>query len=353
MKKKLLITAAILASLSACGKNDGQGSSSAANASGMAPGAPIEFKIEKVDLPGEGRGDYVLADSDARRLYVTHAGVVHILDLDTLKVQATVDGLKKAHGIALANGKAYASDGDANAILVFDPASGKKLTTIPGGENPDSILFDKASGMVYVFNGASKDISVIDPAKDAVMKTIAVGDKPEYSRSDGKGKIFFNMEDEHAIGVIDSKTQSIAAKYVLPDCEGPAALGLDEANRRLFSSCGNGALKVVDADSGKIIASLPVGEDPDGIIYDAEKKRVFVAARDGGWTIFDQQDPDTYVVNQVLMIDRYAKTAALDPKTHRVFSSTADLIWPKKEPGKKLLPDAKSGTFRLMVVSEQ
>lgn len=346
--RKLMISVAACALLAACG---GSGDKAAGNNATAEAGAKTEFQIDKVTLPGEGRGDYVFADTDARRLYVTHQAVVHIVDMDTLKPIAEVTGFKKAHGVALAGGKGYASDGDGNSVIVFDPATGKTLKTIPGGQNPDSILFDSASGMVFVFNGTSKDVSVIDPAKDAIVKTIKVDDKPEFSRTDGKGKVFFNMEDAHAIGVIDTKALTLATKYVLDDCEGPAALGLDETNRRLFSSCGNGELKVVDADSGKIVAKLPVGEDPDGISYDPANKRIFVAARDGGWTIVDQTGADSYAVNQVLKIDPYAKTTAFDPKTGRVFSSTADLVWPPEVPGKKHLPDAKPGTFRLMVVS--
>lgn len=346
--RRLLITTTMAIALVGCAKSPADAGSVAANEASTA----VSFHVDKVGLPGEGRGDYVLADTEARRIYVTHTATIHILDLDTLKPIGAVEGFKKAHGVALAAGKGFASDGDGNAIVVFDPTTGKTTKVIPAGQNPDSILFDKPSGMVFVFNGTSKDISVIDPVKEAIVKTIPVGDKPEFSRSDGKGKIYFNMEEEHAIGVIDTRAATLARKIVLPDCEGPAALGLDEGHDRLFSSCGNGKMKIVDAASGKVVAEIPVGEDPDGIVYDPESKRIFVAARDGGWTIVDQKDADTYTVNQVLKIDPYAKTLAFDPKTRRIFTSTADLVWPKEVPGKKLLPDAKSGTFRLMVISE-
>lgn len=344
--RRLLISTALVIALTGCARSPAE---SAVADEGM---RRVSYDIDKVGLPGEGRGDYVLADTEARRIYVTHSATIHILDLDTLKPIGAVEGLKKAHGVALAAGKGFASDGDGNAIVVFDPATGKTTKVIPAGQNPDSIVFDKPSGMVFVFNGTSKDISVLDPVEEAIVKTIPVGDKPEFSRSDGKGQVYFNMEDEHAIGVIDTRAATLARKIVLPDCEGPAALGIDEANDRLFSSCGNGEMKIVDAASGKVVAEIPVGEDPDGIVYDPQTKRIFVAARDGGWTIVDQKDPDTYAVNQVLRIDQYAKTLAFDPMTRRIFSTTADLVWPKKVPGKKLLPDAKPGTFRLMVISE-
>lgn len=311
------------------------------------------FQIDKVSLPGEGRGDYIFADPDARRLYVTHGAVIHILDLDTLGPIAQVTGFKAAHGVTIADGKGYASDGGGNAVIVFEPATGRTITRIPAGQNPDSILTDPASGKIFVFNGTTQDVTVIDPATNKALKTIALGDKPEYSRADGKGKIWVNLEDSAAIAEIDTATLTVVRRIELPDCAGPAALGFDAANRRLFSSCGNKELKVVDADSGAVVAHLPVGEDADGIVYDPVRKRIYVANRDGGWTIVDQADKDRYSVNQTLPIDPYAKTAAHDPKTHRVFSSTADLVWPKPVPGKRLLPDAKPGSFRLMVISEK
>jgi len=310
----------------------------------------VHFRIARVALPGDGRGDYLLADARARRLYVTHSAAVHILDLDTLRPIGEVTGLRKAHGVAIAAGKGFASDGQADAVVIFDPASGRTLGRIATGRNPDSIIFDQPTGMVYVFNGASHDVSVIDPASERVVRTIALGDKPEAARSDGRGRIFVNLEDQHAIAVIDARAGIVVARYVLDGCEGPAALDYDAVHRRLFSGCGNGAMKVVDAGSGRIVASLPVSEDPDGISYDAARRRIYVAGRDGRWTIIDQSGPDRYAVRQVLRIDEYAKTTALDPRNGRVFSSTADLVWPAG-PHDEVLPDARPGSFRLLVVT--
>jgi YVTN family beta-propeller protein len=308
------------------------------------------YRIERVALPGDGRGDYILADARARRLYVTHSFSVHILNLDTLRPIGEVTGLRKAHGVAIAGGKGFASDGQANAVIVFDPATGRTLGRIAVGQNPDSILFDRPSGMVYAFNGASQDVSVIDPASERVVRTIALGDKPETARSDGRGRIYVNLEVQHAIAVIDVRAGDVVAHYVLDGCEGPAALDYDAANRRLFSGCGNGVMKVVDARNGRIVASLPVTQDPDGISYDAARRRLYVAGRDGRWTIIDQSGRDRYAVSRILPVDEYAKTTALDPRTGRVFSSTADLIWPAGSHS-EVLPDARPGSFRLLVVS--
>jgi YVTN family beta-propeller protein len=312
------------------------------------------FKIDKLPLPGEGRGDYVTVDPVARRLYVTHTSQVHILDLDSLKVLATVGGLDGAHGVALdAAGHGFVSDGNTNSVKEFDPATGKITKSIAVGKKPDSILFDPASGKIFAFNGDSEDVSAIDPATGTVVATIKLPNGPEFSQADGKGKVFANMEEGNDIAEIDSKTLKLVRTIPLTGCEGPAPLAFDATNRRLFSGCGNKVMVVTDADSGKVVASVPVGGDPDGIIYDADKKRIVVANRDKSWTIVTQNGADSYAVEQNLPIDEYAKTVGVDPKTHRIFSSTADLVWPAAVPGKKHLPDAKPGTFRLLVVSEK
>jgi len=313
----------------------------------------VQFKTERLPLPGEGRGDYLLVDEASNRLFVTHTTTVHVLDLKTLGVIGQVTKLNKAAGVAVASGKGFVTDAGGNQIVVFDPASGATIKTIRGGQKPDSIFFDQASGMVFVFNGESRDVSVVDPRKAEIVKTIAVGEAPEAARNDGKGRAYVNLGDEGAIAVIDTRKGELIGKYALTGCESPAALGVDAVHGRLFSSCENKVMKVLEAATGRIVATVPVGEDPDGIIYDAVHRRVIVSGRDGAWTIIDQISPDVYRVNSTYAIDPYSKTIAQDTRTGRIFSSTADLIWPPIVPGKKHLPDAKSGTFRLMVISER
>lgn len=350
--RKLMVCAAVAAL--AAGGVAADGVAAGGKAMGRATSAPAGFRIAKLPLPGEGRGDYLTVDPQGRRLFVTHSSAVHILNLDTLQPIATVTGLKAAHGVALAGDRAFVSDGDQNAVVEFDPATGQTLKTIPTGQKPDSILFDAASGMVLAFNGDSEEVSVIDPAQAAVVKTIKLPNGPEFSQTDGRGRAWANMEEGNDIAVIDTRGMALVGTIPLPGCDGPAPLGFDPVNRLLFSGCGNGVMTVTDADRGRVIATVPIGKggDPDGIAFDPARKRVIVANRNGGWTIINQRGKASYAVQQTLRIDPYAKTVALDPGTHRLFSSTADLVWPPAVPGKKHLPNAKPGTFRLMVVSE-
>lgn len=316
-------------------------------------GPSNKLAVKKMPLPGEGRGDYLAVDVAGNRLFVTHTTAVHVLDLQTLKPVAEVTGLTYAHGVTVDGaGRAYVTDGNSNSVIVFDPASGRELKRIAVGEKPDSILFDSASAKIMAFNADSGTVSVIDPASQAIAETIKLPHPPENAQSDGRGHVYVNFEEGNAIGVIDTKRMAFDHAIPLTGCDGPAPLAVDKASHRLFSGCGNKIMVVTDADRGKVVASVVIGGDPDGIVYDAGTKRIFVANRDGGWTIVRQKGPNVYAVEQTLKIDEYAKTVALDPMTHRVFSSTADLVWPPAVPGKKHLPNAKSGTFRLVVVSQ-
>lgn len=311
------------------------------------------YRLSAVPLPGDGRGDYITVDRDGGRLYVTHTASVHILDLATLKPLATLTGLKKAHGVAVdrASGHGFASDGGANAVIMFDLANGARIKDIAVGKNPDSILRDPASGKIFVFNGATRDTSVIDPASGQVLASIPLGDKPEFSQADGKGMVWVALDESGSIAAIDSRTMAVVHVFKLAGCEGAAPLAFDAAHRRLFTACGDKHAYVIDADSGRVVAHVPVGEDPDGIVYDPRRAKLFVANRDGTMTIIRQNGANAYAVERSLRTPTYAKTVGIDPATRRVFSSTAELIWPKARPGGEVLPDARPGTFRLVVIT--
>lgn len=313
-----------------------------------------EVDVRKILLPGEGRGDYITVDVPGRRLYVTHTARVHILNLDTLAPVGEIAGLKAAHGVAIDHhsGHGFVTDGDQNAIVMFDLATGKAIKTIPSqGKKPDSIAFDNVTRRVFAFNSESATAVVIEPASGKVVGSVKTPEGPEFSLADGKGNIFVNIDAANAIARIDAKSMKLVRLMKLSGCDGPAPLAYDAADNIFFTGCGNGVMDVVDGGTGRTISTIKVGSDPDGIVFDPQRKRVVVANRDASWTIIRQSGRNRYHVEKTLKIDEYAKTLGLDPTTHRLFSSTADLIWPKRESGKKYLPTAKSGTFRLLVVA--
>jgi YVTN family beta-propeller protein len=313
------------------------------------------FTVATVPLPGEGRGDYLFIDAAARRLYVTHTGQVHVLDLDGLRPVGMIAGLKAAHGVAIdrASGHGFVTDGGQDAVVMFDLASARTLKTIPVGRKPDSILRDGASGKVLAFNRESNDVSVIDPVNGMVSGTVKLPAGPESAQSDDHGRIWVNLDDGNAIATIDARTMTLARVIPLPGCDGPAPLAFDRVAHLLFSGCGNQVMIVTDANSGRQLSRVKVGDDPDGIMFDPVRKRIFVGNRGGSWTVIAQRSRSSYVTQRPLRVQPYAKTMALDPKTHRVFSSTADLVWAPAVPGKKHLPSAAPGSFRLLVVSEK
>ena len=314
-----------------------------------------KFQIRKIRLPGEGRGDYITVDGAGGRLYVTHTSRVHILNLETLIPVGEIGGLKAAHGVAIdhRSGHGFVTDGDSNAVIMFDLASGKTIKSIPSqGKKPDSIAFDDVSRRVFAFNSESATAAVIDPVTGKVVGSVKTPEGPEFSLADGKGNIFVNIDGANAIAQINAKSMKIVRMMKLRECDGPAPLAYDAADKVFFSGCGNGVMDVVDGSTGRTISTIRVGSDPDGIAFDPVRKRIVVANRDGRWTIINRIGRTQYKIEQTLKIDEYAKTLGLDPKTHRLFSSTADLIWPRREPGKKYLPNAKSGTFRLLIVSD-
>lgn len=317
--------------------------------------ADPRFMLTTVSLPGDGRGDYLYVDATSRRLYVTHTNQVHVLDLDSLRPIGAVTDLKAAHGIAIdsASGHGFVTDGGQDAVVMFDLTTDRTLKIIPVGRKPDSILRDGASGKVLAFNRESNDVSVIDPASGTVSGTIKLPAGPESGQSDDQGHIWVNLDDGNAIAEIDSRTMTLAKVIPLPGCDGPAPLAYDSAKHLLFSGCGNQVMTVTDAISGRQLARVKVGDDPDGVMFDPVRKRIFVGNRGGSWTVVAQRSRSSYVMQRPLRVQPYAKTMTLDPQTHRVFSSTATLVWAPAVPGKKHLPNAAPGSFRLLVVAEK
>jgi len=320
---------------------------------GLMPGitmAQTYVADKTIALPGDGGYDYLAIDKVNRRLYISHGTQVNVVDLATEQPLGLIDNMKGVHGIAIVNklNRGFISDGKANAVVAFDLKTLKTITTIPltDANGPDAIMYDPYSDRVFSFNGESENSSVIDPKTLKQVGSVALGGGPEFAVSDGKGLIYNNLEDKNSLNVIDSKSLKVIKNYPLAPCGTPTGLALDAANQRLFTVCRqNKGLSVVDINTGKVTATLPIGAGVDAVAYDAETKLIFCSCGDGTTTIIKQKSADDYSVIQTLKTAPRARTLALDTQTHKIYLSVADF-----EPGtRKTIP----GTFRLLVYKLQ
>jgi len=304
---------------------------------------------KKISVPGDGGWDYISIDNINRRLYVSHGTTVNIIDLNTEKVIGEITGMAGVHGIAIANefGKGFISDGKANAVVVFDLSTGKKISTVPiTGKDPDAIAYDPFSKRVFTFNGDSKNASVLDPVSLKQVGTIDLNGGPEFAVSDGNGKIYNNLEDENSLNVIDSKALKVIRNYPLSPCGGPTGLALDKNHQRLFIVCRqNKGMSVLDINSGKVITTVPIGAGVDAVAYDPNTNLVICSNGDGTATIIKQISADEYSVLQTLTTQLRAKTLALDIVTHKLYLSASELI--------KGTRNVVPGTFAILVYNKK
>lgn len=302
-----------------------------------------------IALPGDGGYDYLAIDKVNRRLYVSHGTQVNVIDLATEKPIGLVDNMKGVHGIAIVNklNRGFISDGKANSIVAFDLKTFKVIAIIPltNANGPDAIMYDPYADRVFSFNGESNNSSVIDPRSLKQVGTIDLGGAPEFAVTDGKGKIYNNLEDKSSLDVIDSKTLKVVKTYPLAPCGGPTGLALDATNKRLFTVCReNKGVSVVDINTGKVITTLPIGAGVDAVAYDPETKLIFCSCGDGTTTIIKQKTADDYRIVQVLKTGDRARTMVLDNQTHKIYLSLAQF-----EPGtRKALPN----TFKVLVFKQ-
>jgi YVTN family beta-propeller protein len=287
--------------------------------------AQKSYSVEdKWKVGGEGGWDYLVADSSAHRLYITHGGRVEVLDAGTGKSIGAITGLKGTHGVALDDsGKyGYISDGGANAVVVFDRKSLQMVTSIPAGANPDGIAFEPVTKTVWAFNGRSKDVTVIDTNTQKVIATVALPGKPEFPVADGKGFIFDNIEDKSEIVRLDAKDPKVTATWSLSPCESPSGLAIDRPGRRLFAVCDEKKMAVVNADTGKVIATPAIGDGPDAAGFDPKSNLAFSSNGEGTVTIVDASNGG-YKVKQTLATQQGARTMTLDPATGKIYVVTA------------------------------
>jgi YVTN family beta-propeller protein len=337
----------------------GQGAipaAAAAPAAGpAAAAAPANYALaDKWSLPGEGGWDYLSVDPAAHLLYVSRATHVAVVDIASGKVVGDIPDTPGVHGIALAAdlGRGYISAGITNRVKVFDLRTRALIDNIAVGTKPDAILYDSYSHKVMTFNGGSDNASVIDTASNTVTATIELGGGPEFARSDGAGHVYVNLEDKNQLALIDMATLKVTARWALPGCDSPTGLALDAAHHRSFSVCSNAVMAILDTQTGRSIATLPIGRGVDGAEFDAESQNVFSSNGEGTLTVVHESDPDHFTVIQTLATAKGARTLALDPGTHRLYLPTASFgPAPAAAQGTRPRPPILPGTFVVLVVA--
>jgi YVTN family beta-propeller protein len=280
--------------------------------------------ITQWKIGGDGGWDYIAADAGAHRLYVTHGARVEVLDSDSGKVIGAITGLQGTHGVALdaAGRYGYISDGRANAVVVFDRKTLKTVISIPAGTNPDGIAYEPVTKTVWAFNGRSSNATVIDTKTQKVVATVPLPGKPEFPVADGKGNVYDNIESKNEIVRFDAAAQKVTAEWPLAGCDSPSGLAIDPASRHLFAVCDGKKMAVVDADTGKVLATPEIGDGPDAAGFDAKDKLAFSSNGEGTLTVVDAGKPGFPVV-QGVTTQRGARTMAFDSANGRIYLPTA------------------------------
>jgi YVTN family beta-propeller protein len=287
------------------------------------------YSVTKSIALGSGeRWDYVTFDPAGDRVYVAHGDHVTVVDQLRGEVIGQVGTFPGGtHGIAIstATHQGYTDDGKAGAAIAFDLTSLKPLKQIPAAPDADGIIYEPITGHIYVINGDSGSLTVIDPKANTSIATINVGAGLEAGLADGKGAIFVDGAENHDIVKIDAKSNKVEAHFAMPACKKPHGLAIDPETRRLFATCANNILVVVDADNGANIATLPIGSGSDGAAFDPIRKLIFSSNGDGTLSIIQEKDAQTFVAADTVKTVRGARTMAIDPKTGRLFLVAADI----------------------------
>jgi len=317
-------------------------------------GQQQHFKVaNRVTLGGEGGWDYLTYDPDGHRLFITRGSHVMVVDTGTLKVTGDIPDLSGIHGVALAPelNRGFISNGGDNTVTVFDLKTLRKLDSAKVGERPDAILYDAFSKRVFTFNARSQDSTAIDVATGKVAGSIPLGGKPEFPASDGKGKLYVNIEDKSEIAEIDVSKLQVLSTWSIAPCEEPSALAFDVTHHRLFSGCHNKMMAVVNSDSGKVVATVPIGEGVDAGRFNPNTQQVFMSCGEGVLTVIHEDSPDKYTVQQNVPTVQGARTMALDKENNVAYLVTAQRESKPVAPGQR--PAMVPGTFELIVVKPE
>ncbi len=281
---------------------------------------------KKIPISGQGSFDYLTVDEAGRRLYVSHGTQVEVLDVDSGTVVGNIPNTLGVHGIAIAAefGRGFVSNGQSSTVTIFDLKTLKPISDVPTGKKPDAIIYDPATKRVFAFNGGGDSATAIDAATGKVAGTVDLKGGPEFAAADGRGFVYNNLEDENLVLKIDANKLTVEQRWPTAPCASPSSMAIDRTNHRLFLGCRSKVMAVMNADTGQIITTLPIGDHVDATAFDPETKLIFNSNGEGSVTVIHQDAADKYSAVETVKTLPRAKTMALDPKTHQLFLSTAE-----------------------------
>ncbi|MCX6277865.1 MAG: YncE family protein [Bacteroidetes bacterium] len=316
----------------------------------FAQSASVKYKVIKT-IPVEGNGgwDYLTVDKPTQRLFISHGTCVEVLDLKTEKLIGQIPNTPGVHGIAIVNAlnKGFITAGRIDSVIVFDLVTLQVIDKVSAGKNPDAILYDAFSNRIFTFNGKGNSVTAIDAKSNRVVGTLPVSGKPEAAVSDGKGKIFCNIEDKSTVVKFDALSLKIDAEWPLEPGKEPTGLDIDVKNNRLFAACsGSQQIIVMDVSNGKPVAALHIGEGCDGIIFIPGDHNAISSNGEGTLTVVHQNSADDYNVVQTLPTRKNARTITYDETTKRIYLPTAEVT---TQNGKRIIIP---GSFKILVVSK-
>src|SRR5438093_9304585 len=276
-------------------------------------------------LGGDGRWDYVTPDPAHHRVFIARQDRFMVVDARSGTLLGEVSSIHGAHGVALVEAAhhGFATSGNDSSVVMFDPATFQVLSRITAAEDADAIVYDAPSNRVFTFNGDAHSSTVIDPGPGRLVTNIPLGGKPETGVPAGNGKLFVNLVDNGEVVEIDGKSLTVTRRWSTAPCQQPVAMAIDTAHHRLFSGCRNGVLAVSDYQTGRVVATAPIGAGVDGAAFDPATGDVFAANADGTLTVIHEDSPDQFHVVENLQTALGGRNMGLDPTTHRVYVVSA------------------------------
>jgi YVTN family beta-propeller protein len=286
---------------------------------------PQYAKAGEIHIGGAGAFDYLNFDPSTKRLYVTHGTEVVVIDTTTNTIVGRIADTPGVHGIAIAPGnRGFTSNGRENRVSIVDLDKLVTLSKVDTGTNPDAILYEPQKKEIYAFNHSAASATVIDATTGKVVATIPLGGAVETGQSDGSlGRVYVNVEDQDTVDVIDTSNHTVIAHWPIAPASSGTGMAIDQASHRLFVG-GDKALVMIDASSGKVLSSTPICNGTDSTWFDAGTKMVFASCSDGHITIAREDTPSQLRAVGTIDTARGAKTMALDPTTHTIYTVAQD-----------------------------